>query len=86
MHTCTTDDLLLYLYGDLSAEERLCTESVLQQNWGLRERLRVIQEAADQLDSTTLVSPSSDSLLAVLDHLYDHNISSILSQPAADLH
>jgi hypothetical protein len=86
MHTRTTDDLLLYLYGDLSFEERLCTEAVLQQNWGLRERLRVIQEATDRLDTATLAAPAQTSLQAILDHLYDHNNSPILSQPAVDLH
>ena len=86
MHTCSTDDLLLYLYGDLSAEERLLTEVVLREQWGLREKLRVVQEAADQLDATTLEAPSALSVQRILDHLYDHSNSSILSESAADLH
>jgi hypothetical protein len=83
MRTCTTDDLLLYLYGDLSLEERICTEAVLQENWGLREKLRVIQEAADDLDTAQLAAPSTESVQKVLDYLYEE--PAICSESVANL-
>lgn len=85
MHTCTTDDLLLYIYGDLSVSDRLFTEEVLRENWGLREKLSVMQEATDSLDKARTFSPSQSSIQAILAHLYDHNNSAILTEPAADL-
>ncbi|RXK81930.1 hypothetical protein [Filimonas effusa] len=85
MQTCTTDDLLLYLYGDLSVPDRLLTEEILQENWGLREKLNVMQEATDTLDSVKIKSPSQRSIQAILTYLYDRNSSAILTETAADL-
>jgi len=73
MHTCTTEDLLLYLYDDMPAGERTNTFVMLQQNWGLREKLQVLKEAKERLDNAPLTAPQEHSLQRVLDHLYHTN-------------
>lgn len=92
MHNnCTTEDLLLYLYNDLPAEERTKTEVMLQENWGQREKLQVLKEAQEQLNYTTLEAPRTQSVQNVLDHLYNSEkpekptYSTWYSKPAADM-
>lgn len=92
MHnSCTTEDLLQYLYNDLPAGERTKIEVMLQENWGHREKLQVLKEAQEQLNYTPLEEPRSQSLQNVLDHLYNSNkpekrtYSTWYSKPAADM-
>lgn len=94
MHTCTTEDLLLYLYNDLPADERTNIEAMLQENWGHREKLQVLKEAKAQLSNTPLEAPHTQSIKNVLDHLYSpapknqpekRAYSTWHSKPAADM-
>lgn len=94
MHTCTTEDLLLYLYNDLPADERTNIEVMLQENWGHREKLQVLKEAKEKLNNTPLEAPHTQSLKNVLDHLYapasdaateKRTYSTWYSKPAADM-
>lgn len=92
MHNCTTEDLLLYLYDELPAGERSNIAVMLQENWDLREKLQVLQEAKEKLESTPLAAPRPTSLKNVLDHLYSSNqkqekriYTTWYSKPAADI-
>lgn len=65
MHNYTPEELLLYLYKELSAEQALAIEEELKSNWALREKLAVMQSAMQRLDSI-VVTPRTEAVLNVL--------------------
>lgn len=69
MTNFTPEHLIAYHYGELSPTESLHIEKALQQNWTLREKYRVIQEAGCLLDKG-LKSPGWRSLQSVLNHVH----------------
>lgn len=67
MHNFTPEDLLEYHYGEMPAETAICLENVLKEDWTLREKLSVIEEAASRLDKS-IYSPSQNSVRNILDY------------------
>lgn len=65
MHYFTPDDLLLYLYKELTPEQTTAIEEALKQDWTLREKLAVLKTAMERLDNLT-VSPRTEPVLNVL--------------------
>ncbi|WP_147314044.1 anti-sigma factor [Deminuibacter soli] len=63
---CTTEDLLLYLYGELPEEEAERISLLLQQSWSLREKLQVLKEAHGRLEKAPLHMPRQQSIALIL--------------------
>lgn len=66
MLQCSTEDLLLYLYGELPADRSSQIEQLLQQNWDLREKLQVLREACNGVEKTMLTGPRRQTLQHIL--------------------
>lgn len=62
MPNFTTDDLLLFLYGELSAADTLALQTALTKDWALQQKLQVLQESMDSLDKTTHSKPRSQTI------------------------
>ncbi len=61
----TTEDLLLYIYGETTdAETDLINEALLH-DWDLREKYDVLKNSMDTLNKM-MVSPRAESVNAIL--------------------
>jgi hypothetical protein len=58
MTNFTPEDLLEYHYDEMPAETRSQLNKELASNWALRQKLLVIEEAAQRLDKS-MVSPDN---------------------------
>ena len=58
----TQDDLLQYLYSELSPEKTLQIRESLEKDTELRERLTVLKAAKNRLEKIKLISPDSRSV------------------------
>ena len=65
MHNYTPEELLLYLYKESSAAQRLAIEEELKTNWALREKLAVMKTAMERLNNIA-VSPRTEAVLNVM--------------------
>jgi hypothetical protein len=72
----TPEDLVLYLYHESTPEKTAAIELALQQDWTLREKLEVLQKAADTLDRT-VVSPRTEAVLNVLNYARETAVESV---------
>jgi hypothetical protein len=63
----TPEDLVMYLYHESTPEKAAAIEVALQNDWTLREKLEVLQQAVTNLDQT-LVSPRTEAVLNVLNY------------------
>jgi len=63
----TPEDLVMYLYHESTPEKAAAIEVALQNDWTLREKLEVLQQAVTSLDQT-LVSPRTEAVLNVLNY------------------
>jgi anti-sigma factor RsiW len=61
----TTEDLLLYLYGETSVEQAGAISEALKADWELQEKLDVLKQSMDILDSL-IESPRPESVQAIL--------------------
>lgn len=64
----TQEDLLLYVYDEASPTLKVAIESTMLQDWSLRERLELLQESMNQLDSTPLEAPRMEAIMNVLNY------------------
>lgn len=64
----TTDDLLLYLYGELDAKQVNLIETALQKEWALRQKLEVLQESMIALDSSRLSQPRAKTIESIIQY------------------
>ena len=69
MHKYTPEDLLLYLYKEMSEETTAAIEKALAEDWTLREKLAVLKSSMERLNQIT-ESPRTEVVLNVLKHLY----------------
>ena len=67
MHNYTPEELLLYLYKELSAEQALAIEEEIKSNWALREKLAVMKTAMERLNNL-VVSPRTETVLNIMRH------------------
>ncbi len=65
MHKYTPEDLLLYLYKEVSPEQALAIEQELKLDWALREKAAVMKTAMERLDRIT-EEPRTEIVLNVL--------------------
>lgn len=61
----TTEDLLLYIYGETSKEQGKLISEALKSDWNLREKYDVLKQSMDTLDKM-VVSPRAESVAAIL--------------------
>jgi hypothetical protein len=63
----TPEDLLLYLYKELSLEQTAEIELALSKDWTLREKLAVLQNSMQRLNKIAQ-SPRTEVVLNVLNY------------------
>jgi hypothetical protein len=66
MPNFTTDDLLLYLYGELDEANTLELQTALTKDWALQQKLQVLQESINTLDTTPLAKPRTQTVETLL--------------------
>ena len=76
MQKFTPEDLLEYLYKDISLEKKLSIEFALESDWTLREKLAVLKTAQERLNSIT-VSPRTEIILNVLNYARKTSVSEV---------
>jgi len=64
----TTEDLLLFLYDEMSAEQKKEMEATLQTDWALAQKYQVLKEAHDRIKSIKLASPRSKTIAAIMQY------------------
>jgi hypothetical protein len=67
MHNYTPEDLIRYLYNEMTTEEAVAIENELPNNWPLREKLAVLKAAHQRLDGI-VESPRTEVVLNILRH------------------
>ncbi|MCU0376094.1 MAG: hypothetical protein MUF24_12375 [Chitinophagaceae bacterium] len=67
MHKFTPEDLLLFMYGELSAEAEKQVRLALENDWTLREKYAVLEGASQRLDKL-VTSPRQQSIEMVLQY------------------
>lgn len=65
MNNFTPEDLLLYLYNEVSPEEKISIEAQLQKDWTLREKLNVLKASLRHLGEISF-SPRTEVVLNIL--------------------
>lgn len=64
----TTDDLLLYLYGELDTKQVNLLENALQKDWALQQKLEVLQESMLALDSSKHFRPRVKTIESIIQY------------------
>ena len=68
MQNFTPEELVRYIYGEASPEMVQEIEKALQDNWSLQQKLMVLKESRQQLDSIQLQQPRKQAVNAILDY------------------
>ena len=69
MHNYTPEDLIQFLYGEMSHAEASAIEEALKKDWTLREKLAVIKTSQERLN-TIQQSPRTEAVLNILKYAY----------------
>ena len=64
----TTEDLLLFLYDEMSTEQKKEIEAAMQTDWALAQKYLVLKEAHDRLNIKKLASPRSKTIAAIMQY------------------
>jgi penicillin V acylase-like amidase (Ntn superfamily) len=64
----TTEDLLLYLYDEMSTEHKKELQATLQADWALEQKYQVLKEAYEKLKSIKLSSPRSKTVASIMQY------------------
>lgn len=64
----TTEDLLLFLYDEMSAEQKKEMEATMQTDWALSQKYQVLKEAYDKFKNIKLASPRSKTIASILQY------------------
>jgi hypothetical protein len=64
----TTEDLLIFMYNEMSQSEKADLEKELQCNWALREKLQVLKESVQRLQKMQLQSPRRQTVEAIMEY------------------
>lgn len=65
------EDLILYLYKDCSPKMSAAIEEAVSGDLELKNHLQVLSRTMRQLDKLKLISPSKQSIKAILKHTED---------------
>jgi anti-sigma factor RsiW len=63
----TTEDLLLYVYGETTEEQTKAMIEAIEADWELKEQLYILQNSIDILDKM-IESPRVESVNAILNY------------------
>jgi hypothetical protein len=63
----TPEELVRYLYNDISPEKAAAIDAALQEDWTLREKLEVLKASSTNLDRI-IESPRPEVILKVLNY------------------
>ena len=72
----TPEDLVMYIYHESTPEKTAAIEAALQNDWTLREKLQVLEQAVNTLDKT-LVSPRTEAVLNVMNYARETAVESV---------
>lgn len=64
----TTEDLLLFLYDEMSVEQKREMEAALLNDWALAQKLQVLQEAYRKVNKIKLASPRAKTISAIMQY------------------
>ncbi len=62
----TLEDLILYMFDELTPHEKAQIESELKIDWALREKYHVLKESCQRLNMMRLNSPREQSIETIL--------------------
>lgn len=65
MHNYSPEELILYLYKETSPATTAAIDEALISDWTLREKLTVLKDSMERLNSIT-VSPRTEAILNIL--------------------
>jgi hypothetical protein len=68
MSIFTPEELIQYLYGEVSQELAMDIEKALQNDWSLQQKLAVLKESQQFLDTVKLQQPRKQAISAILDY------------------
>ncbi len=68
MSIFTPEELIQYLYGEVSQEQAMEIEKALQNDWSLQQKLAVLKESRQFLDGISLHQPRKQAISAILDY------------------
>ena len=72
MPNFTTEDLLVYLYDEMDAENACELETALQSDWALQQKFDVLKEAQQHLNEIPVVSPRLATVASILGYAETH--------------
>ena len=67
MATLTTEDLLLFIYGEVTPEQSITIQSALEKDWKLQEEYQSLLIEIEQLKEIQ-ISPSKKTLDNILEY------------------
>jgi hypothetical protein len=70
MNNFTTEDMIRFLYNELSPEETARLVAALEEDWTLKEKFDVLKSSMNSLDSLHF-SPRKKSIDAILQYAED---------------
>ncbi len=62
----TTEDMLLYLYNELTDKQKIALEQAMKKDWALREKFQVLKEALQKLNNASLLTPRKQTVQAIM--------------------
>jgi hypothetical protein len=68
MPNFTPEELILYIYGEVPQEQVIEIEKALQTDWSLQQKLTVLKESQQHLDTVKLQQPRKQAISAILDY------------------
>ena len=76
MTNFTPEELVQYLYKDISSKKAAAIEQALTEDWTLREKISVLKTSMQRLDQT-MVSPRTEVVLNVLNYARERSIEEV---------
>jgi hypothetical protein len=67
MQSLTTEEMVRYLYNEMSAQEELQFLNALESDWSLREAFETLKTSKTQLDMP-LLSPRKSTVNAIMQY------------------
>jgi hypothetical protein len=66
MGNSTIEELVLYMYNETNHNRKQEIEKELEESWFLREKYKVIKEAAERLSRMKLQSPRKETIESIM--------------------
>ena len=76
MTNFTPEELIQYLYKEVSAKKAAAIEYALKEDWTLQEKLAVLKCSMRRLEQTT-VSPRTEVVLSIMNYARESSIEEV---------